>query len=92
MSVSWGQPSYGQTWAKTNYNRSPPTGYNPQAAKAVLAYQMQQAPLGAGTSRNARTTYASNYHSMLNNFGKMSIKGGKKTRRRHRKARKTRHK
>jgi hypothetical protein len=53
---------------------------------------MQQAPLGAGTSRNARTRHAVNYHEMLNQFGQMSIKGGKKTRRRNRKARKTRHK
>lgn len=80
MSVSWGQPSYSTTYAKANYNRSLPPYYNPHAARQEISYQIQQAPLGPGTSHNARTAYAVNYHQMLNQFGRMSIRGGKKSR------------
>ena len=76
-----GTNSYGTTYAKANYNRSPPTGYNPSAAGAVVAYQMAQSPL-PGYSQNAQVQHAVAYQQVLSGMQGLSLKGGRKRRRR----------
>jgi hypothetical protein len=82
-SVTFGADAYGTTHAKANYNRSPPAGYNPQAAKAVVAYQMAQSPL-PGYSRNAQLHHAMGYQQVLSGMQGLSLKGGVKRRRKRR--------
>lgn len=82
-SVTFGADAYGTTYAKANYNRSPPAGYNPQAAKAVVAYQMAQSPL-PGYSRNAQLHHAMAYQQVLSGMQGLSLKGGVKRRHKHR--------
>jgi hypothetical protein len=80
-SVTFGADAYGTTYAKANYNRSPPAGYNPSAAKAVVAHQIAQSPL-PGYSRNAQLHHAMAYQQVLSGMQGLSLKGGRKRRRR----------
>jgi hypothetical protein len=80
-SVTFGADAYGTTYAKANYNRSPPAGYNPMAAKAVVAHQIAQSPLD-GYSRNAQLHHAMAYQQVLSGMQGLSLKGGRKRKRR----------